>query len=514
MEDLQELHNYQHVYNSGGHITANSSSIFRFKCNAIGETINCPSFYKIEKLSRGSIFKITFSIIHNHHLHQRVSLSKKSKEVVKEIILKRLKETNSNTVSNSESIMEEIHQILSELGENIDIIRAIITRKYITSRLGMLSAEMEKKLKFRDLLLKPFQELWEGVLCFDKMLNVIILLEPQIFEARHKIVAPPLTRSIAFSNNNNNSNSTFHTNLETDQGFGFAYVNQDNLIYFYKLNDDVVIASDATHNTLRGFDCKLFTVWFFDYHMRRRNLVTMLLGSENEHSICKGLEKIKHWGEARNLKFPKIKCLLTDLAKAFYNAFSKTFPNTDSHEPIPWLYCSWHFQRALQKKLNYYVIPTEIKGKILSNFLFCVYARTYEAFMTEKETFFKYITKTYNNTANENNKNLLTSLIEIQKYFINKYKEEKRWAYYYRKDVPFGVNMSIERFHAIIKSYFPEKRSVRVDKLINILFKVEQSEIIRRISFDKNPKIDNMPYRLILNSNEYREFMKKKTTSK
>ena len=66
--------------------------------------------------------------------------------------------------------------------------------------------------------------------------------------------------------------------------------------------------------------------------------------------------------------------------------------------------------------------------------------------------------------------------------------------------------MSIERFHCMVKYSSLEKKEIRVEKLFQILLKVEQAEIVRRTSFTLHPKNDNMPYRILLNSNEYKEF--------
>ena len=101
-----------------------------------------------------------------------------------------------------------------------------------------------------------------------------------------------------------------------------------------------------------------------------------------------------------------------------------------------------------------------------------------------------YVSKTYNYAINDNNCNLIKPLMEIHSNFTNKCKEETR-----RAIIPgryaIRVNVRIERFHSLIKSYFPGKRAVRGDKLITIIFKIKQTQTVRRFLFYINPKTDN-----------------------
>ena len=177
---MQLKNPYQRVYKSSGRGTKSSSSIFRYKCSAVGEKIQCPSFYKIEKLGRGSVFYVTFSIVHNHHIHQQLFLSNRGRMIVKKILIKRIENISNNIILNSETIVEEIHTSLISEEEDIGTVRAIITKKYVTSRLEKLSTEIESQLNFCDLVLKPSDDLWKDNLSLDNMHNVIILLNPQI----------------------------------------------------------------------------------------------------------------------------------------------------------------------------------------------------------------------------------------------------------------------------------------------------------------------------------------------
>ena len=128
------------------------------------------------------------------------------------------------------------------------------------------------------------------------MHNMIILLNPQILISQTPLISPPVTRS---KNINMTKEQLANINSESSEknnkGFTFSYANADNL-YFLNWKHSAVTVSDSTHKTIRKSDLKLFTVWFFDSHICRRNLATMLLGSECERSICHALEKIKNWG--------------------------------------------------------------------------------------------------------------------------------------------------------------------------------------------------------------------------
>ena len=122
-----------------------------------------------------------------------------------------------------------------------------------------------------------------------------------------------------------NKNEEKNENKQNENGFVFAIHSLEELEFFFAVRHKVVIVADATYNVIRKSGLKLFSVCFFDEHHNRRHLLTILLGSESEKSISEGLTSLLSWAQRNGKTFPRVKCVLTDLASSFINAFTKTF---------------------------------------------------------------------------------------------------------------------------------------------------------------------------------------------
>ena len=85
--------------------------------------------------------------------------------------------------------------------------------------------------------------------------------------------------------------------------------------------------------------------------------------------------------------------------------------------------------------------------------------------MLEEKKLKHFLTLEIINNQNNNN-NQKKDLNKVQKYFLDKLEAKKIWAYCFREDISIYTNMSLERFHGIIKEKFPANSYPRVDDLI------------------------------------------------
>ena len=81
-------------------------------------------------------------------------------------------------------------------------------------------------------------------------------------------------------------------------------------------------------------------------------------------------------------------------------------------------------------------------------------------------------------------------------YFAQKLKHKQRWAYCFHDGIPFGTNMSLERFHGEIKSRFSKNGSEHQIILFGFSFQIWEFEKQKRINFAFNPKKENMSFRM------------------
>ena len=218
------------------------------------------------------------------------------------------------------------------------------------------------------------------------------------------------------------------------------------------------------------------------------------MGSEREENIPAGLEGLLFWAQTHNKQFPKIKCILTDLPSSFINSFKKTLSDTVDTENIKWLWCIWHFKRAIRDKINNFKFSSVITSKLYKHFNYILYARNTIIYEDEKNELINFIKNSLVNpeisSAQKNN---------IQKfcnYSSLKFKHEKRWAYCFQDNIPLGTNMSLERFHGEIKNRYPKNGAVSPNHFIWILLGIWNNEFQKRLNYIFNPKKENMSYRL------------------
>ena len=139
----------------------------------MGEKTICPSFFKFQKSGRGQIWEVVFCPVYNHHQQNQLSMSKEHLAKVKEILLTKLDDIIHILNPNYSVIRDKVRNELISMGANKDAVYAIITRKYISSRLWTLSNEFEKKtsssIKFLNLLPSTQKD------CMD--LTILIILK-------------------------------------------------------------------------------------------------------------------------------------------------------------------------------------------------------------------------------------------------------------------------------------------------------------------------------------------------
>lgn len=156
------------------------------------------------------------------------------------------------------------------------------------------------------------------------------------------------------------------------------------------------------------------------------------------------------------------------MAYQFYNSINLIFRIIDPSFEVHWIYCTWHFLKALKSRVIELKFDSEIKNKIITMVYWMVYARTPEEFMESKNDVINFLVKNRNNKNTDikaSEKKKYTNLLD---YMEMKIKTHQGWAYYLRVDSPIGTNISIERFHLTFKSSSPDGQSCTVDKLISL----------------------------------------------
>ena len=235
-------------------------------------------------------------------------------------------------------------------------------------------------------------------------------------------------------------------------------------------------------------------MFFFDEHHNRRHLLTILLGSESEKSISEGITSLLSWAQRNGKTFPRVKCVLTDLASPFINAFTKTFISILGTNGVDWKWCIWHFKRAVRDKINHFQFNDGVGSILFKKINFILYSRTQLDFDHEIQNLNNYIQEILVSLKINNSEKLIFR--KFWDYFAQKLKHKQRWAYCFHDGIPLGTNMSLERFHGEIKSRFPKNGYVPPNHFIWILFQIWEFKKQKCINFAFNPKKENMSFRM------------------
>ena len=180
--------------------------------------------------------------------------------------------------------------------------------------------------------------------------NLEIIVSPQVIK-KLEIRSNITTRS-------SNSNLSTNNQIEKSNGLIFSFGLND----FFNLTRPVVIVAYATHNVIKNTKLKFFSVEYFDNCLNRISLPFTILASESEAIIGYSLEALKKWAVKNNiLKFPEVSYILTDCAPSFFNSFSRVFSTNTLTKPPIFLYCIWHNNRAVKKKITDQVFQLKYK---------------------------------------------------------------------------------------------------------------------------------------------------------
>ena len=148
--------------------------------------------------------------------------------------------------------------------------------------------------------------------------NCEILIQPQVLT---EVDVPSTIITISMSLERKPTDEP-----ENSKGFIFSFGLKANMSNFMKVDYEVVIVADATHNIIKNLSLKLFSVGYFDHYLNRIPLFFIILGTEPEFTIRKGLTSFREWANTNGfLDFPSTPYVLTDCTPSFFNAFCKTF---------------------------------------------------------------------------------------------------------------------------------------------------------------------------------------------
>ncbi|BET02747.1 Zinc finger protein [Nesidiocoris tenuis] len=160
----------------------------------------------------------------------------------------------------------------------------------------------------------------------------------------------------------------------------------------------------------------------------------------------------------------KPKFVMSDMADVFYNAWV-----LHMQPPEFRLYCSWHVDKSWRKNL------TKIKGretqaevyKVLRTLLEAQDVRAFEEMMNASVELF---------LSNEDT-------ADFGHYFNVVYAgKAPRWAYCYRKHAGVNTNMSLERFHGVLKHvYLKGNKPKRLDISLHALMRYLRDKLFDRV---------------------------------
>ena len=145
----------------------------------------------------------------------------------------------------------------------------------------------------------------------------------------------------------------------------------------------------------------------------------------------------------------KAKYFMSDLAPNFLNAWTRVFGSETR-----WLYCDWHFVRAVDKNLLKYLKKKEVYFNIHSLFLKLKTCKCLDYHKIQLKYFLSII-----KSSSEN----------LFKYFSNQYVGcVERWSISYRLNSPVNTNMFSESTYSVFKTHFLKRYGFnRLDKFIN-----------------------------------------------
>ena len=113
--------------------------------------------------------------------------------------------------------------------------------------------------------------------------------------------------------------------------------------------------------------------------MRRRVLLLPVIGSESSFFFLTYLSEFLKYLLSNKFKIPKISFIITDLAAAFFNSFTRVFSKVCGQSKFIWIYCSWHLNRCILKRIDIARLPDKIRiqceKKILPYYIPVLYVR-------------------------------------------------------------------------------------------------------------------------------------------
>ena len=111
-----------------------------------------------------------------------------------------------------------------------------------------------------------------------------------------------------------------------------------------------------------------------------------------------------------------------------------------------------------------------LSNKIKSQFLFALYSRGKQEFVTEKKFLVSLLTSFLTNK--DHSKNTKNKIENLAHYFQLKFAQEESWAYCFRENILVNVNMSLERYHEEINKHWSINGAHRPDKSLEAILTV------------------------------------------
>ena len=132
---------------------------------------------------------------------------------------------------------------------------------------------------------------------------------------------------------------------------------------------------------------------------------------------------------------PRVNYFMSDLCPNFYNSWCEIF----NHKPV-WLYCDWHFVKAVDKILLQLVMDKTEYKEIREIF--------YKLKNTSEDTMFQTRLEKFISLIGSKNK-------KFPDYFTKTYSRvSERWDSPYRALSPVNTNMFAEAIYSVFKTHF------------------------------------------------------------
>ncbi|XP_054280779.1 uncharacterized protein LOC128998596 [Macrosteles quadrilineatus] len=219
-----------------------------------------------------------------------------------------------------------------------------------------------------------------------------------------------------------------------------------------------VICMDSTHGT-NAYNYEMTTLLVLD-DMRQGFPCAFYFSNRNDHVGIKiFLQSIKNRIGCINTKI-----LMADMAAVFYNSWKSVMGDVEKR-----LFCTWHVQRAWQKKVNH--IKNEGKRRKVNKMMFTL---LYEI----DERAFESILPVFLDDLCAD-----TDTAVFGKYVADNYVENRMsWAYCYRKNAGIYTNMHLERLHGIFKHFYSRGETAkRLDLTVHALMRFINQKLFDRI---------------------------------